>query len=73
MKLEFPREDAPAYLVELRYKLVMDMLYEKMHMQQEFAYTKYAGFFILAFLGFMCMEEKGFIGDYLIAVALTGF
>ncbi len=75
MKLEFPREEIPPHLVEPHYKMVMDMHmhYEKMHTRQEFTYIKYAGFFILAFLGFMPMEGKGLIGDYLIAVVFTGF
>ncbi|PCI94126.1 hypothetical protein COB11_04315 [Candidatus Aerophobetes bacterium] len=75
MKLEFPREDIPDHLVEPHYKMVMDMHmhYDKMHSRQEFTYIKYAGFFILAFLGFMLMEGKGLIGDYLIAVVCTGF
>jgi len=75
MKLEFPREEIPPHLVEPHYKMVMDMHmhYDKMHTRQEFTYIKYAGFFILAFLGFMLMEGKGLIGDYLIAVVCTGF
>jgi hypothetical protein len=75
MKVEFPKEEIPTHLVEPHYKMVMDMHmhYEKMHTKQEFSYLKYAGFFLLAFLGFMLMEEKGLIGDYLIAVVWTGF
>lgn len=75
MKVEFPKEEIPSHLVEPHYKMVMDMHmnYEKMHTKQEFSYIKYAGFFLLAFLGFMLMEGKGLIGDYLIAVVWTGF
>ena len=74
MKVEFPKEEIPSHLVEPHYKMVMDMHmhYEKMHTKQEFSYIKYAGFFLLAFLGFMLMEGKGPIGDYLIAVVWTG-
>jgi len=75
MKLEFPREEIPPHLIEPHYKMVMDMHmhYDKMHARQEFTYIKYAGFFILAFFGFMMMEGKGLIGNYLIAVTCTGF
>lgn len=75
MKVAFPREEIPPHLVESRYKMAMDMHmhYDKMHTQQELAYIKYAGFFILAFLGFMLVEGKGLISDYLIAVVCTGF
>jgi hypothetical protein len=54
MTLEFPREEIPPHLIEPHYKMVIDMHmhYDKMHARQEFTYIKYAGFFILAFLGF---------------------
>ena len=73
MKLEFPREEIPPQLIEPHYKMVMDMHmhYDKMHARQEFTCIKYAGFFILAFFGFMMLEGKGLISNYLIAVSCT--
>ena len=55
--------------------MVMDMHmhYDKTHARQELTYIKYVGFFILAFYGFMMMEEESLIGNYLIAVNCTGF
>ena len=74
MKLKLPKEDIPAHLVRPHYSMVMKMHrhYNKMHTQQELAYVKYVAFFVIAFIGFMAMEGKGLIGNYLIAVACTG-
>lgn len=47
--------------------------YDKMHAQQELTYIKYACFFICTFVGFMLIEEKGLVGDYIIALVCTGF
>lgn len=74
MIVEFPKEDMDAHLVEPHYKMVMEMHmhYEKMHTKQQLIYIKYVGFFILSCLGFIIMQEKGFIDDYLIAIVFTG-
>lgn len=75
MRLDFPREDIPTHLVEPHYKFLMDahMHYDKMRTEREFSYIKYAGFFALASLAFMMMQDKGLVSDYLIGVIFTGF
>lgn len=75
MKLKFPEEDLPAHLVRPHYSMVMKMHrhYNKLNTRQELAYVKYVAFFVIAFIGFAVMEGKGLIGNYLIAVACTGF
>jgi len=75
VKLKFPEDDLPAHLVRPHYSMVMKMHrhYNKMNTRQELAYIKYVAFFVIAFIGFAVMEGKGLVGNYLIAVACTGF
>lgn len=74
MKLDFPREDMPAQMVEHHYKFMMDMHmnYEKMHIDREFSYMKYADIFVLAAFGLMLMDSKGTASNYLLGIVVAG-
>ena len=74
MKVEFPREEVPEAFIMPHYKTLMDvhMHYSKMQTKQDFTYIKYGGIFFLSLAGFMVMEGKGLISNYLIAVLFSG-
>ena len=75
MKIDLPKEEIPAEAIAPHYKLLIDMHmhYEKMQLKTDFSYTKYAGFFILAFIAFIVMQGRGIASNYLINVIFTGF
>lgn len=48
------------------------MNYEKMHIDREFSYMKYASIFVLAMLGLMIMDSKGTAPNYLLGIVVAG-
>jgi len=74
MQIQFPQEQIPSDEIEPYYKHIMKMHmhFEKIALNQNLSYMKYATFFVIAYILFTVLGNKGILSNSSYAILFTG-